>query len=730
MAISRKYRSYGVRRANNLSDIDDREKALNNLLNDLQPREGESFVSEDLDAIRGLKDTEIFPSTFVQLASSVPTYTFANTLGPQEDFVRPFIRLQDKFNTYRSVTGDPGILGSGMGPSAWAVPIDAINSSPQKGDTANTIIFDFDNNRAGLVQKGDFWALGEFYQSYKFDPSFVDQSGGYAWEGYFIPNYYETSSTLVFETTGLFHFEVDRFDDGNWQVLRSIYSPTRTVKVGANTTTTTVQLATGDGKYVAIGDKLSTNNEIVVESVVGDVVTLTGDVSYVSNDDISFTFTVGEDYISGTFNTETIYDLGEYFKARVLWWYPNTAPNVEDKYFRIHFSGSDFLLFSTFSNTAPVPTSSDSNLLINTVDKAVTGYQRLFGDLGSYKTFSSGGILKSNYVPKSNFASVNILGSNTSVTASLTQGRSYITASLAQLDLTSIGNLIVDVTPSFNNIQKFTQIKRIPNNTGSSSVRVVSKPVLTTTSIPIKIVDHNGLMDYFITTTSGTTVPVETTENIRKGMVCVTYYTSPSAFTTITDVINSTSFSTSTPLGLTNNYLFVYADSGLIDSSKDVFCKGVVGKLLTSQATVGTDKLNVSSNTDLSINMRVQYTGGIEPENNVTIVAVGGNQVTLSSTLTATIDAGATITFAPQGSSGDKQQCVIPLDLSPPFTGVEYGLDTEGKRIVGVPSSNLDISTLSLSSNTAIVSSANTTDVFDAQITVNGMYRIKARQIP
>jgi len=730
MAISKKYRSYGLRRLNNLSDINDPEQALNNLLNDLQPRDGESFISQDLDATRGLKDTEVYPSTFIQLASSTPTYTFANTLGPQEDFVRPFIRLQDRFNTYRAVTGDPGILGSGMGPDAWAVPVSSINPSPNKGDTINSIIPTFDTSKDNLVQKGDFWTLGEFYQSYKFDPSFEDKNGGVVWEGYITPNYYDTSSTYTFETTGLFHFEVDRFDTGEWEVLRSIYSPTRTVKVGANTTTNVVQLATGDGKYVAVGDKLSTNNEIVVDNIAGDVLTLTGDVTFVSNSDITFTFIEGEDYITGSFNTEPIYDLGEHFKTRILWWYPNTAPDVDDKYLRMNSTASRVLLFSTFSNTSPTSTP-NSQELIDTVNKAVTGYQRSFGDTGSYKTFLSGGIVKSSYTPKSDFASINVLGSNTSITASLTEGRMFMSSGSALLESTSIGNLLIDTTPTFDTIQKFTQIKRLPTNSGQSRIRVISKPLLQTASIPVKVVDHNGLMDYFVTTTSGTSVNVEDTSNIRKGMVCITYYTSPSTFTTITDVVNSTSFSTSSPLGLnSNNYVFVYADSGLIDSSKDVFCAGVVGKLLTTPATSGSNVLTVSSNTDLAIDMRVQYTGGIEPDSNITITAIGGNQVTLSSTTTGDIDAGATITFAPQSSTGDKQQCVIPLDLSPPFSGVEYGLDTNGKRIVGTPSANLDIAVLSLSSNTSAVSSANTTDVFDAQITVNGIYRIKARQIP
>jgi hypothetical protein len=127
--------------------------------------------------------------------------------------------------------------------------------------------------------------------------------------------------------------------------------------------------------------------------------------------------------------------------------------------------------------------------------------------------------------------------------------------------------------------------------------------------------------------------------------------------------------------------------------------------------------------------MRVQYTGGIEPADNYTITNITGTQVRLSKSVTLGIDVGATIVFAPSSSTGDKQQCVIPLDLSPPFTGKDYGLDTNGKRITSMPGANLDITVMSLSSNTSTVTSANTTDVFSSFIRINGIYKIKARTI-
>ena len=80
----KKYKSYGVLRRNDLSDISDKELSLNNLLDNISgvdPGAGITFISQDLDAIRGLKDTDIGPDDFIQLAGTTVTTMQVDEFG-------------------------------------------------------------------------------------------------------------------------------------------------------------------------------------------------------------------------------------------------------------------------------------------------------------------------------------------------------------------------------------------------------------------------------------------------------------------------------------------------------------------------------------------------------------------------------------------------------------------------------------------------------------------------
>ena len=124
MTQTKKYRSYGVIRKNNLSDILDKKESLNNLLNNISgvdPSAGVTFISEDLDSIRGLKDTDINPADFTQLAGSTPFTYRVDELGnsipdaggsPFLTVINPLIRIQDRFKLYRNVTEDPPVFAS------------------------------------------------------------------------------------------------------------------------------------------------------------------------------------------------------------------------------------------------------------------------------------------------------------------------------------------------------------------------------------------------------------------------------------------------------------------------------------------------------------------------------------------------------------------------------------------------------------------------------------------
>ena len=731
MSISQKYRSYGLRRLNNLSDIADPETALNNILNDLQIETGKSFISQDLDVIRGIKDANVDSSTFFQLASTAETYTFANTSGIFEDFISPSIRLQDKINQYRAVTGNPGAIASGMGPTAWFIPSNIIVSSP-RGSTANTIIPNFNNSKTNLIKNDDFWTIGEFYIEDKLDDSFPDENGGILWEGYFSPSALQASPFAAFSTTGLFHVEVDKFKTGNWTVLKSIYAPTRTVTTFSVTNNSTnVVLNSGHGRFVAIGDKFGLNANVSISSINGDTVILSEPVTLTDAIDITFSSNTGIDTISGSYSFDSLYDVGEKIPMRILWWYPSTI-NKPKKYLLNTYNSAATMLFSYFSNTdLTIPTEYEIRKLL---DNSVTDYQEEHGS-GAYRKVRTSNILKSNYIPPKSFSEINMRGGNTSISMTFTQGTRFFDSSYAAISNTNSGNYIIDATsvPSFSRIPKGIRLKQEYGNIGESGSRIVNIPFTgSATNLATKIINHNGLVDYFLATSSGNVVTVQgsNTNNIRKGMVCISHFSAPGIYNTIASVSNTTSFTTSSALnlGTSNNYVFVYSDSGLLDLSKENYCSGVIGKLLLTPVTSGSNKLTFASNTSLSYGMKVQYSGAIEPAANVVISSITGNTVTLSSTTTGPIKANMTIVFAPSNTTTDKQSCILPLDLSPPFLGVADGLDSSGKNIVS-SNSVLSVVALALNANNTLVSSANTSMSFDTKIKLNTSYRIKAIKV-
>lgn len=732
MSISQKYRSYGLRRLFNLSDIEDPESALNNILNELQVETGKSFISQDLDVIRGIKDANVDSSTFFQLASTAETYTFANTSGIFEDFVSPLITLKDKINTYRSVTGEPGAISSGMGPTAWFVPSSSVNNNITTTLSLNSIIPNFNTSKTNLIKNDDFWSLGEFYLEDKFDDNFPDENGGIAWEGYFSPGSLYTSPQASFVTTGLFHVEIDKFKNGNWETLKSIYKPVRQVILNFGATNETVlNLNPGYSKTLAIGDKLESNTNITITAINGDNITLSAPVSYGEGDYVNFKFDVGTDEISGSYAFDKLYDVGDHVPIRIFWWYPSNTEGAR-KYLRNVYLNSSIMTYNNFSNTDV--TSPSEYEIRRLIDNAVTDYQENHGSV-SYKKFRTTNTFKSSYIPPKSFSDINMRGGNTSVGITFTQGTRYFDTTYTAIANTTSGNYVIDsALNSFSRIPKGMRIKQEYGSVGETGTRNVTIPFLASgSSIASKIINHNGLIDYFLARSSGNVVTIQgdTSANIRKGMICISNFSGSSTYNTITAISNTTSFTTSGPLNLgstSNNYVFVYADSGILDLSKDIYCTGVIGKLVTSTVPSGNNRITVASNTSLSYGMKVQYSGAIEPSANVVISAISGNTVILSSLTTGQIKANMTVVFAPSNTTTDKQSCILPLDLSPPFLGISDGLDTVGKNIVS-SNSQLAVVALSLNANNTLISSANSSMSFDTKIKLNTTYRIKAVKV-
>jgi hypothetical protein len=680
MSRSRKYRSFGVLRNNNLSDIQNGVAALNNILRNSPGVGGDiSFISEDLDVIRGLKDTNINRDSFLQLRGSavVETVLSSNNVF-SEVVINPLIRLEDRFRQYRTVTGNPPYFASGQGPKAYFIPSNLLPSNFTKetkiDDEVSGVLSD------PLTQTSDdFWMLGEFSINDRFRPDFLDGFGGILWEGYFIPNPATTTHGFNYTTSGLYHVEYDRFSDGDWEVAKSIYAKKRNVLVSANVTSdSTVILNEGEGRYVSVGDILDANTEIQIIGISGDTITLDNDVTFTAGQELTFSMPLGEESVSGQYVINEILDRAEtpQMKLRIFWWFPNDNPS-DFKYLRTGITGR-FGFDYFFMNQEPASNNYSSGSIAELLDIAITPSQEKMGDQSEYTEFKSKTSTETLYVPKSSLSEI----IKDSITISFNLGNRSTTGNFSQ---TEIGNIIVPQTSTDlgSVIPKNMRIKNLLASNVTSNARIVNQVwPESRSSYAVNVIDHNGLIDYFVVPSSSdnTLVTVSDTSRLRRNLICITSSTGSDDFIYITEIVNSTQFRTSANLNISaDEYLFVYSNAGILDRSLDVFCVGVFGQVTANTASQGTNTLELISATGITNGQVVQF--GSDIATNTTVTNVSGTTITLSQNIVSEIKSGETIVFAPAGTTVNKEICVLPLDLSPPFIGVDSGLDTGGKSI-------------------------------------------------
>jgi hypothetical protein len=692
MTFSRKYKSFGIRRENNLSDVENTTQSLDNLLNNLPGVDEENditFISNDLDAIRGLKDTNIEPESFFQLAGTAPRETIlTQTVGPDDEIItseidqliEPRIRLQDRFNNFRKVTETPPVFASGRGPRAYFFP-STLLPTITKNSSFNSW-FTTNKTNTSVQTSDDYWVFGEFIIRDRIKNEFPNSYGGILWEGYFIPNPSSGSQLFGYTTSGLFQVEYRRNSTSPWQILKSIYAKKRSVIVSATFAggvTDTIELAEGETRFVSVGDLWDLNNDITIVAINGNIITLSAAVGPISaGNTIVFDMELGtETYVGGEYSITDILDRGEtpQLEKRIFWWYPNVSGYKPDiKYLRNTIEGRskyDFYFLNIEPATAIASEGSTRELL----EAAIIPSQEILGSTSTYRELKSSTFTQSQYIPKKTLAEVTVASTN----ISFTEGNKTITGTLSS---TELGNYIVptavaDLGPV---IPKNLRIKDLLGSNTASTVRIVSSMLSTTrTSYPVNIIDHRGLIDYFVASSSGNIVTITnaTTASLKVGMICV--FGAPSTFIRITSIINSTQFTTSANLNLTNAFLYIYSNSGIIDRSTEVFCTGVFGKLLAANATAGASSLQLSNVTGIVTGQIVQFGDSID--SNTAITNIVSNTITLSKPILKSIIIGQTIVFAPAGTTVNKELCVLPLDLSPPFVGVATGLSTNGKNI-------------------------------------------------
>lgn len=189
------YKRIGLRRDRNLSDVSNPTESLNNLLNGLTAGGSYTFITEDLDPIRGAAALGLTPDGYRQFISSAETVT--STSGASSDFF-PRITYQNRLDRLEVFAGEPRLSGG--------------NGLTARYYNKNQVSIGTTNIFSGEPFKIDnFWEAGNFTYSGKITPEAIDVNGGVEWEGYFIPistgqhTFYVSTTALMtfdFETEG------------------------------------------------------------------------------------------------------------------------------------------------------------------------------------------------------------------------------------------------------------------------------------------------------------------------------------------------------------------------------------------------------------------------------------------------------------------------------------------------------------------------------------------------
>ena len=408
---------------------------------------------------------------------------------------------------------------------------------------------------------------------------------------------------------------------------------------------------------------------------------------------------------------------------RIFWWFPDESEYEPDlKYLRNIISGRSVFDYFFFNKESAAATAAPGSVreLLNT---AVVPSQAVMGESNQYREFKSSTSTETIYIPKSALSQV----TKANINISFKEGNRSASGNFSATDL---GNVIVptDVADLGSVVPKNMQIKDLLGSNIAATERLVSKAWTDTKeNYPVSIIDHNGLLDYFVASSSDDIVTVSDTSRLREDLLCITATSGVNAFIRITEIISATQFRTSANLNVSNAYVFVYANAGILDRSLDIFCVGVFGQVLSTTAAAGSNTLQLVSASGVANGQIVQFGDSIAP--GTTVTNISGTTITLSNNLAQTINQNETIVFAPAGTSVNKEICVLPLDLSPPFIGVNTGLDTNEKNIRSSEATfNVKVGGLEFRNTT--VNTTDTTENYNRKISiVNSGLSILARKV-
>ena len=696
------FNNVGLRRDLNLSDLENRNTALNNLLNNLVTTDdGSTFDRNDLlDAIGNISNTNV-TQTSIGLMQNL---TVKNTiLDPEtnelvEEVARPLITVKNQVDTILATTNDPPFFNGGDGLTA---------SFYEEDQIADEVSLNINTTGAGVISGNpvvtkQFWTNGLFEFSNKLDDTLGGGNGAIQWNGFYVPDA-SGPSTFSFSSTGFIIVEFEN-EFGDLEIAKNVYKPQRTVFTNAidlegDTVVTTAQQArtivVGD-KLIAVNDDngdpiaLPTDRAVVVQSAGTNNITLSESINVAGiGEDWEFIFDNTDLLGTEEFSfTVVLPELEKYVpkQIRITYWYPGEEVQYFNKVLDVNLttqlkSSGDLPYWYLYTEVGDVQEDEgfkgfyDKRLLLGggTIGPEDVLVSSQYNKWLSIKPL----ILK--YDPPRNFADANRATyryntTNLSNVIGLTSTSPYT-------DNLEIGNIIIG-----DDIPDGAFITDISRN----SLVIMSESADQDDSSDIIFMDHRGYLGNTIATSIGDTVTVTSTQGLLVGTVIVADGVAAGDYVRITSVPNNRQFVTSRDLNLNGaQRIYYYSDKGLANRAYDNFCIGTIGAEMAVTASNGDTYLTLDSIEGMTVNMVVQSAPFIpfDPDNSIItkIIEINptgypANTIRINRALAhpgnKDMVVGITLVVCPSDTTLNKEACVIPLNTAPPFVGTIDGLRT------------------------------------------------------
>lgn len=692
------YKKIGIRRDNNLGDLEDPKLALNNLLDTLTDGGSSTFISEDLDAIRNISAYNLSSAGYRQIIGSKVRFTDNN--GTPVDFL-PRITYQNRLDKLKVFSGIPRIFG---------------------GNGLTAKYYDFNQvfeNTVGIfsgtpISQDNFWEFGNFDYTGKITPEAVNANGGVEWTGYFIP-IISGQHTFDINTTALmsFEFETEGYTSGIGTYTEHSRIGISSTFVGSGGVGNVITLATpADTNFIGIGQSVS-NANIVVGTVIASYIRSSGVINLTpptgSANAITSTITSGNIVFSKAIGQDTRINHITYpleaqrkYHIRARYYIPQSIDAIavtRNINFDISYPGSggttNLRYNYLFSSDYDFSDAAKGQFNIFSDNSILSGG----GTLGSIASSDEYVKIKSTKKIDIKYAPKTSLGAITKATVSGTTTNGTKTISISNTSGIEIGNFIFGTGIPENTVVNDIIINSfiITNNASTASG-----------SATLTFIDHRGFVKRGVGSISGTTLTLSSgnTTDVKSKMVVigdtVTQYTG----ITTTGFASTVTVSPSQTVGA-GTTLYFYQSKGLIDEGLAAFCVPAVTRcMFTSTPTAsGATVLNIIDTTGVANGMRVL---GAQFGVGTTVSSFTGSTITISPATIAGIASGGNFTVTSTlANEGDRSLCCPPTDTSPPFSPTEDGLETSA----GFPSLKINSGNVRFDSLTATVSVGNITNI-------------------